>query len=96
MLARHEYNLILSVGSSFRESLGGRRMHPIAFYRRARGWRQSDLAEKLGVSTNSVQAWERGTAPRPATFLKLAEVLGVDSLRLARESQKWKQGSKGR
>ncbi len=71
-------------------------MHPIAFYRRARGWRQRDLAEKLDVSTNAVQGWERGILPRPATFLKLAEVLGVDPLRLARENQKWAQGSKGR
>lgn len=64
-------------------------MHPIAFYRRAKGWRQSDLAELLSVSTTAVQAWERGVMPRPAAFRKLAEVLGVNSLRLARENQKW-------
>lgn len=88
-------NLILSVRESLSESLGGMKMHPIAWYRRVKGWRQRDLAQQLGVSANAVQGWERGVAPRPATFRKLAEVLGVDALRLARENQKWEQARKG-
>ena len=71
-------------------------MHPVALYRRAKGWRQSDLAKELGVSTNAVQGWERGVMPRPAAFRKLAEVLGVDSVRLARENEKWDKGRGGR
>jgi hypothetical protein len=33
--------------------------------------------------------------PGPAAFRKIAEVLGADSLRLARENQKWERRRKG-
>jgi len=67
-------------------------LHPIALYRRAKGWGQKELARELGVSLGAVQGWERGAKPRPAAFKRLAQVLGVDPLRLARESQRWEQG----
>ncbi len=42
---------------------------------------QSELAEKIGVSTRSIAGYEAGTSiPRkPATYEALAEALGVDA-----------------
>ena len=41
-----------------------------------RGWNQSELAERLGVSAQSVTNWLSGEGfPRPATLLKLATTL---------------------
>lgn len=34
----------------------------IAALRRGRGWSQEELAEKLGVSRQSVSKWERGVS----------------------------------
>lgn len=39
--------------------------------RQGRGWSQADLAERLGVSRSTVQAWERGSRETP-TILTLA------------------------
>lgn len=45
--------------------------------RRQRNWRQSDLAEQLGVSVITVQRWERGIQrPGPYFQLKLAALFG--------------------
>ncbi len=65
-------------------------MHPIARYRRAKGWTQGALAKEVGVTTNAVQAWERGTLPRPMHMPKLAEVLGVEALKLQDELGAWR------
>ncbi len=64
-------------------------MHPIARYRKAKGWTQSALAAQLEVSLTSVQGWERGATPRPPMLVKLAGVLGVDALRLLSEMEAW-------
>ncbi len=41
-----------------------------------KGWTQSQLAEEVGVSAQSVTNWTRGKGfPRPATLLKLATLL---------------------
>lgn len=71
-------------------------MHPIARYRKARGWTQAALAQRVGVSTNTVQAWEKGAEPRPTLRPKLAEVLGVDSLQLLIEVEDWQAASSER
>lgn len=68
-------------------------MHPIAFYRTAKGWTQTDLARLTDVSLTSVQAWERGAGPRPNKLPKLAELFGVDSVQLLREINAWKPGN---
>ena len=48
--------------------------------RRAAGLNQSELARQLGITPQSVQAWESGRAkPRPTMFSRLAEVLRIDS-----------------
>ena len=46
--------------------------------RTARGFTQSDLAEKMAVSRQSVQKWEAGTTcPDISKLPELAEILGV-------------------
>jgi transcriptional regulator with XRE-family HTH domain len=60
-------------------------LHPIARYRRALGLTQSQLAKELGVAMQSVQTWEKGTQPHPRNLKRLAEVLGVDTLKLSDE-----------
>lgn len=59
----------------------------IAAAREAQGLNQSELARKLGVSPQSVQAWEAGrTAPRNQRIKHLSEVLGVSVAYLMGES----------
>ena len=42
------------------------------------GWSQTRLAQEVGVSSRSVQAYERGEkTPRPAMLAKLAKALRV-------------------
>ena len=51
--------------------------------REARGLRQYELADRMGVKQASVSAWESGTAmPSAANLLKLADILDctVDAL----------------
>ena len=67
-------------------------VHPIARYRRLKGWTQADLAEHLGVSLNTVQRWEKGRVPRPGHFAALASALGINTLQLDAALQEW--GSK--
>lgn len=46
--------------------------------RKAHGYTQEALAEKLGVSRQAVQKWERGAAlPGSANLLALNELLGL-------------------
>ena len=50
----------------------------IALIRKAWGWTQADLAERLRVRTASVSAWERETArPNRISLIALASVLNT-------------------
>lgn len=50
----------------------------IAFLRENKGWNQSELAREMGVTPQSVQAWEAGkNVPRQQKMKKLAGLLGV-------------------
>lgn len=50
----------------------------IAFLREQKGWNQSELAREMGVTPQSVQAWEAGkNVPRQQKMKKLAGVLGA-------------------
>ncbi|PHM60547.1 repressor [Xenorhabdus stockiae] len=46
--------------------------------RLAKKMTQADLAEKIGVTPQSVQQWESHTEPRKARLMTIAEILGVD------------------
>ena len=49
----------------------------LAAARRALGWTQESLAERVGVSRQAVAKWERGTAlPGPGNLLALRQCLG--------------------
>jgi transcriptional regulator with XRE-family HTH domain len=53
--------------------------------REERGLDQSELAERLGVTQQSISRWEHGQAlPRPQRVRQLAEELGLDVGRLHR------------
>ena len=69
-------------------------MHPIAFYRKAKGWTQADLATRIAATVTTVQSWERGLGPRARTIPQLAELLGVDPHSFLREIEAWKGGTK--
>jgi len=43
--------------------------------RKELGWKQSDLAEKMGVSVNTVSTWENGGVVPGTTEIRLKEVL---------------------
>ncbi len=51
--------------------------------RRRKGWTQSDLAQRLGVSVNTVSNWEKGAEPRARMFRRLCDELGVRPEELA-------------
>lgn len=54
--------------------------------RKARGWSQEDLAEKLGVSRQAVSRWEAGTAkPDADKIIGLCDLFGVSADYLLRE-----------
>lgn len=47
--------------------------------RKARGWRQEDLAEKTGLSVSIISAYEKGTRSFTyKTLAPIAKALGVD------------------
>lgn len=49
-------------------------------YREAKGWRQEDFAEKIGLSVTYTGMIERGEkVPKLETFITIANVLGVSS-----------------
>jgi transcriptional regulator with XRE-family HTH domain len=53
-------------------------LRELAALRRRKLWTQTELAEKVGVSLKTVQAWENGHAqPRLRHVGRLAEVLDV-------------------
>lgn len=53
----------------------------IKLYRVARGWRQLDLANALGVSRVRISQVERGGYVSPAVLLRFADALKSDDLR---------------
>ncbi len=65
-------------------------LHPIQRYRIAKGWTQSELARQVGVSVNTVQAWERGARIRPSNLIRLAAALSVEPLTLLNEIEEWR------
>ena len=49
-------------------------------YREAKGWRQEDFAEKVGLSVTYTGMIERGEkVPKLETFINIANVLGVSA-----------------
>ena len=49
--------------------------------RKAKGWSQARLADKVGVSTEAVSKWERDSySPKGINAETLCEVLGLDYL----------------
>lgn len=65
---------------------------PLTYYRALKGMTQAEVAEKIGVSSNSVCYWENGRfAPTNRRLAMLADVLGIsiemllNSLELARK-----------
>lgn len=49
----------------------------IAKIRQDKGWSQSELARRLGVSPQTVQKWEAGGAPRTRRLNSIAAALGI-------------------
>lgn len=48
--------------------------------RQARGWTQTDLARRLGVTRNGVNSWEQGLSmPSPASLVDLARLFSVST-----------------
>ncbi len=49
-------------------------------YRKAKGWRQEDFAEKIGLSVTYTGMIERGEkVPKLETFITIANALGVSA-----------------
>lgn len=46
--------------------------------RRARGWTQAQLAERVGVTRQNIIAIEQGVTPGLTTALRLRRALGTD------------------
>lgn len=50
----------------------------ISIARNAKGWSQSELAEKIGTTQNQITRWETGKRdPKASDVLKLSNALGV-------------------
>lgn len=48
--------------------------------RLARGWTQAELARRLGITRNGVNAWEQGlSTPSLASVIELSKVFSVSS-----------------
>ena len=70
-----------------RQRLGRRLGKRVAERRRAQGWTQTQLAERLGVDAETISRFERGvTAPSLATLELLARVLKTSAAELLSES----------
>jgi len=67
--------------------------HPIAQYRRARGWTQAQLAAELGVHRNTVAGWENGRRPYPIHVPKLAQAFAIAPVQLQVEIDRWRQAN---
>ncbi len=52
-------------------------MNRIRAARQARGWTQTDLATKAGISARTIHAVEKGRACRQATKRRILNALGV-------------------
>lgn len=66
-------------------TLGGR----IALAREARGWSASQLATRMGISTQTVKKWEADRSePRANTLATLSGILAVPLVWLLAESEK--------
>ena len=56
--------------------------------RKARGWTQEELSEKIGVSRQSLSKWESdGALPDTANIILLADLFGVTTDYLLREAE---------
>ena len=61
----------------------------ISLLRKKCGWSQEDLAEKLGVSRQSVSKWETGqSVPDLDKLIKLADLFGISVDELVREEER--------
>jgi len=70
-------------------------VNPIRWYRKEQGLRAEGLAEKSGLSAQSVWKIEKGTtAPRIDTLYRLAEALNVDAISLIAAYQRWSEDTK--
>ena len=50
----------------------------VAALRKAKGWTQLELAEKMGITDKAVSKWERDLSyPDISSLPRLAEILGV-------------------
>lgn len=49
----------------------------IANFRRVKGWNQTELAERLGVTQGTVSRWEKGAQPEPDMLVAIARELGI-------------------
>ncbi len=68
----------------------------LAFLRKQKLLKQSELADKIGVTRTLISTYEHGkTVPKPETIRKIAEVLGADFATLLRkaESQKYEKSN---
>jgi transcriptional regulator with XRE-family HTH domain len=63
--------------------------HPIERRRHALGLRQTDLAERIGVSPQTIRSWEAGKNPYATRLPRIAQVLEVDALTLRDELDQW-------
>lgn len=65
--------------------------------RKQKGWSQEELAEKLGISRQSVSKWESGMSiPDLDKILKLSELFGVSTDYLLKEEiEEWGQDNAG-
>lgn len=66
-------------------------MHPIRLYRLAKGLSQAELAQAVGVKLNAAHRWEKGAMPRGKHLTRLAEVLGVEPVRLIQEIEAYRK-----
>lgn len=51
--------------------------HPLRAYRNARGLSMADLADQLGVRTNTIWRWENGRVPEQAMWARIEKVTGI-------------------
>ena len=67
----------------------------LAALRKARGWTQPELAERLGTTVKMVTYYERqATNPTAKTLEKIAEVFGVSTAKLIGEADSSKRSRK--
>lgn len=68
-------------------------MKTIEELRKARGWTQLELANKLGMTPSTIYNWERGKfEPRATQLRQLARLFGVSMDEIAMVEKKQDQG----